>query len=36
MNETRRVFFYQTNYFDNPAFGVIALVLPVTPQQTPG
>jgi hypothetical protein len=36
MNETRRAFFYQTNYFDNPAFGVIALVLPVTPQQTPG
>ena len=36
MNETRRVLFYQRNYYDNPAFGVIALVLPVTPQQTPG
>ncbi len=29
MNETRRVLFYQRNYYDNPAFGVIALVLPV-------
>jgi hypothetical protein len=29
MNETRRVRFYQRNYFDHPAFGVIALVLPV-------
>ncbi len=29
MNETRRVRFYQRNYYDQPAFGVIALVLPV-------
>jgi hypothetical protein len=29
MNETRRVRFYQRNYYDHPAFGVIALVLPV-------
>lgn len=36
MNETRRVRFYQRNYYDHPAFGVIALVLPVRPGQTPG
>ena len=29
MNETRRVKFYERNYYDHPAFGVIALVLPV-------
>ena len=28
LNETRRIRFYQRNYFDHPAFGVIALVLP--------
>ncbi len=36
MNETRRVLFYQRNYYDNPAFGVIALVLPVNAQQQHG
>jgi hypothetical protein len=36
MNETRRVFYYQRNYYDNPAFGVIALVLPVTARATSG
>ena len=36
MNETRRVRFYQRNYYDHPAFGVIALVLPVRGTQTPG
>lgn len=36
MNETRRVRFYQRNYYDHPAFGVIALVLPVHAGQTPG
>ncbi len=30
INESRRVRFYERNYFDHPAFGVIALV---TPQQ---
>ncbi len=34
MNETRRVRFYQRNYYDHPAFGVIALVLPVHSAQT--
>lgn len=34
MNETRRVRFYQRNYFDHPAFGVIALVLPVHRSQS--
>lgn len=33
MNETRRVRFYQRNYYDHPAFGVIALVLPVHAKQ---
>ena len=28
INETRRVRFYERNYFDHPAFGVIALVTP--------
>lgn len=36
MNETRRVRFYQRNYYDHPAFGVIALVLPVHPSSPPG
>jgi peptidoglycan-binding protein CsiV len=31
INESRRVRFYERNYFDHPAFGVIALV---TPAQT--
>lgn len=29
INESRRVRFYERNYFDHPAFGVIALVTPV-------
>jgi hypothetical protein len=28
LNESRRVKFYERNYYDNPAFGVIALVTP--------
>lgn len=36
LNEMRRVRFYQRNYYDNPAFGVIALVLPVRTSQPPG
>ena len=28
LNETRRVRYYERNYYDNPAFGVIALVTP--------
>lgn len=28
LNETRRVRFYERNYYDHPAFGVIALVTP--------
>ena len=35
LNETRRVRFYQRNYYDHPAFGVIALMLPVRGTQTP-
>jgi hypothetical protein len=29
LNESRRIRFYERNYFDHPAFGVIALVTPV-------
>jgi hypothetical protein len=29
LNENRRVRFYERNYYDHPAFGVIALVTPV-------
>lgn len=36
MNETRRVRFYQTNYYDHPAFGVIALVTPAKGARPPG
>ncbi len=36
LNETRRVRYYRRNYYDNPAFGVIALVLPVRGPQPPG
>ena len=28
LNENRRVKFYERNYYDHPAFGVIALVTP--------
>jgi hypothetical protein len=36
MNETRRVRFYQRNYYDHPAFGVIALVTPARGPRPPG
>ncbi|HEX5462574.1 MAG TPA: CsiV family protein [Steroidobacteraceae bacterium] len=36
MNETRRVRFYQRNYYDHPAFGVIALVTPARGRRAPG
>jgi len=36
MNETRRVRFYQRNYYDHPAFGVIALVTPARGSRPPG
>jgi Peptidoglycan-binding protein, CsiV len=36
INETRRVRFYERNYFDHPAFGVIALVTPAQGARAPG
>lgn len=36
MNETRRVRFYERNYYDHPAFGVIALVTPARGPRPPG
>jgi hypothetical protein len=36
INESRRVRFYDRNYFDHPAFGVIALVTPVQGTRPPG
>ena len=36
MNETRRVRFYQRNYYDHPAFGVIALITPARGPRAPG
>ncbi len=36
LSEMRRVRFYQRNYYDNPAFGIIALVLPVPGAHPPG
>ncbi len=36
INESRRVRFYERNYFDNPAFGVIALVAPAQGARPPG
>jgi len=36
MNETRRVRFFQRNYYDHPAFGVIALVTPARGSRPPG
>lgn len=36
MNETRRVRFYQRNYYDHPAFGVIALITPARGRRPPG
>jgi hypothetical protein len=36
INESRRVRFYERNYFDHPAFGVIALVTPAQGPRAPG
>jgi hypothetical protein len=36
INESRRVRFYERDYFDNPAFGVIALVTPAQSARPPG
>ncbi|MFI4885503.1 MAG: CsiV family protein [Steroidobacterales bacterium] len=36
LNETRRVRFYQRNYYDHPAFGVIALITPARGRRPPG
>jgi len=36
INESRRVRFYERNYFDHRAFGVIALVSPVQGARPPG
>ena len=36
LSESRRVHFYERNYFDHPAFGVIALVTPSQGTRAPG
>ena len=36
INDSRRVRFYERNYFDHPAFGVIALVTPAQGARPPG
>ena len=36
INESRRVKYYDRNYFDHPAFGVIALVMPAQGARAPG
>ena len=36
LNESRRVRFYERNYFDHPAFGVIAMVMPAQGARPPG
>jgi Peptidoglycan-binding protein, CsiV len=36
INESRRVRFYERNYFDHPAFGVIAMVSPAQGARPPG
>ena len=36
INESRRVRFYERNYFDHPAFGVIVLVTPAQGARPPG
>jgi hypothetical protein len=36
LNESRRIRFYERNYFDHPAFGVIALVTPAQGPRPPG
>jgi Peptidoglycan-binding protein, CsiV len=36
LNESRRIRFYERNYYDHPAFGVIALVTPAQGPRPPG
>jgi len=36
INESRRVRFYERNYYDHPAFGVIALLTPARGPRAPG
>jgi hypothetical protein len=36
LNESRRIRFYERNYYDHPAFGVIALVSPAQGARAPG
>ena len=36
LNQSRRVHFYERNYYDHPAFGVIALVTPTQGSRAPG
>lgn|SRR6185437_11252097 len=36
INQSRRIRFYERNYFDHPAFGVIALVSPAQGARAPG
>ena len=36
MNQSRRIKFYERNYYDHPAFGVIALVMPAQGARPPG
>lgn len=36
MSETRRVRFFQRNYYDHPAFGVVALITPARGPRPPG
>ena len=36
LNESRRVRFYERNYYDHPAFGVFALVTPAQGPRAPG
>jgi hypothetical protein len=36
LNQSRRVRFYERNYYDHPAFGVIALVTPSQGARAPG
>jgi len=36
INQSRRIKFYERNYYDHPAFGVIALVSPAQGTRSPG
>ena len=36
INQSRRIRFYERNYYDHPAFGVIALVSPAQGSRAPG